>query len=167
MSLQRSRDTTPFSKKGNRVTVICDGVSSPANIGGLFRLCDAFGVEKIVFCDTHIDLNSPRLRKTARNTETRTAHTLQDDILKSIAELKAENYRIIGLEITSKSESIQQLTRLEIENIALVIGGEQHGISQSVLNELDHTIHIEMFGTNSSMNVTHAAAIALFELTKS
>lgn len=52
-------------------------------------------------------------------------------------------------------------------NRVTVIGDEQLGISQSVLNELDHTIHIEMFGTNSSTNVTPAAAIALFELTKS
>ena len=167
MNQQHSHQTTPFSEKKHRLTLICDGVSSPANIGGLFRLCDAFGVEMLIFFNSEIDLNSPRLRKTARQTQLLVPHMETEDISKVFSELKTENYHIIGLEITSESIPIQQLQLPKDSKIALVVGSEQQGISESTLAKLDQATHIEMFGANSSMNVTQATAIALFELTKS
>ena len=50
--------------------------------------------------------------------------------------------------------------------IVLIIGNENHGVSDDLLRQSDIVLHIEMYGNNSSMNVTHAAAIALYELTK-
>lgn len=167
MNQQHSHQTTPFSEKKHRLTLICDGVSSPANIGGLFRLCDAFGVEMLIFCNAEIDLSSPRLRKTARQTQLLVPYKETPDISNFITELKTENYHIIGLEITSESIPIQQLQLPKDSKIALVVGSEQHGISEATLTKLDQAIHVEMFGANSSMNVTQATAIALFELTKS
>ena len=50
------------------------------------------------------------------------------------------------------------------QKIALVIGNEQLGISAEVLELVQQTIHIEMFGKNSSMNVVQAAGIGLYSL---
>ncbi|MEL6810547.1 MAG: TrmH family RNA methyltransferase [Bacteroidota bacterium] len=167
MSLQHSHESTPFTKKKNNLVLLCDGVSGPANIGSLFRLCDAFGVKEILFCNAEIDLSSPRLKKTARNTETRVPFRCMDATEKLLEDHKAVGYIAVGLEITSESIPIQGLGVPQDANILLVIGSEQHGISESVLAALECTVHIEMFGSNSSMNVAQAAGIALFELTKS
>ena len=51
------------------IVLVCDGVQSPSNIGALFRIGDAFGVSKIYFCNADINFYSPRLQKTARNTQ--------------------------------------------------------------------------------------------------
>ncbi|MDC8004166.1 TrmH family RNA methyltransferase [Aureisphaera galaxeae] len=165
MNTQHTHTTTPFSPTQHPIVVICNQVTGPANIGGLFRICDAFGIERLVF-DHEIDLTSPRLRKTARNTFSTVNHSVEEDLPTYIATLKEQGYRAIGLEITSESRPIQSLEFEKGEKITLVIGGERLGISESVLNALDDCAHIEMFGANSSMNVTQATAVALFELTK-
>jgi len=51
-------------------------------------------------------------------------------------------------------------------SVALVIGDENSGISEEILSQCKKQVHITMFGKNSSMNVSQAAAIALYELTK-
>ncbi|MBX2827631.1 MAG: TrmH family RNA methyltransferase [Flavobacteriaceae bacterium] len=165
MNAQHSHESTPFSKKDHRIIVLCDGVTGPANIGSLFRLCDAFGVEKLVFTQA-IDLTSPRLRKTARNTFETVPHSIEIDAVSFINQHKNEGYQAVGLEITSNSKPIQSFQGTTDMPLVLVIGSEQNGISELVLNVLDESLHIEMFGVNSSMNVAQAAAIALFELTK-
>ena len=49
------------------LTLVADGLQSPANIGSLFRVSEAFGIEKIYFCNSLINFDSPRLKKTARS----------------------------------------------------------------------------------------------------
>lgn len=166
MTSQHTHFTTPFSKRRHSIVLVCDGVTGPANLGGMFRLSDAFGVEKLIVGGAGVNLDSPRLRKAARDTLGNTPYKITNHILDEIEQLRGEDYRICGLEITSKSISIQQFINTGHDKIALIIGSEQHGISRAVLQQLDATFHIEMFGTNSSMNVTHAAAVALFEFTK-
>ena len=50
------------------IILLLDNVTSPANIGSIFRLADAFNIQKIIICGKNILLNSPRTLKTARST---------------------------------------------------------------------------------------------------
>lgn len=170
MSIQHTHDSTPFLSKIHPLTLICDQVASPANIGGLFRLADAFGVEQLFF-SSEIDLSSTRLRKTARGTENRVNYESNSELIEVITNLKENGYLVIGLEITSDSVTIEDFIEAQkaaIERkmlkIALVVGNEKHGISNTVLSLLNSNIHISMYGNNSSMNVTQATAIALYAL---
>lgn len=165
MAAQHSHVSTPFTVKKFPVIVVTDGLKSPANIGSLFRICDAFGVSGIVFGNKQPDLTSPRLKRTARNTHKNVPHRVSENIIGEIQEMKRSGYTILVLELTDKSIPIEKLT-IASEAIALVIGGESHGISEEMLREASETVHIEMFGNNSSMNVVQATAIALYSLTK-
>ncbi|NND62403.1 MAG: TrmH family RNA methyltransferase [Flavobacteriaceae bacterium] len=164
MSVQLTHDENRFTETNQEIILFTDGVNSPANIGSLFRLADAFGVKEVVFTGTKVDFNSSRLRKTARNTEKHICHRVITDISTEISKLKSSGFKLIGLEITNTSKAIQNI-RTSGEKVALFLGGEQHGLSQECLEQMDEIYHIEMFGLNSSMNVTHAAAIGLFCLT--
>ena len=144
------------------IVLVCDGVQSPSNIGALFRISDAFGVSKIFFCNADINFYSPRLQKTARNTQLYVSHSIKENTLSTINKLKNDGYKIISLEITDSSTTIEKLPELKNEKIVLVIGNEQQGISEEILNDSDFCAHIEMYGKNSSMNVVQAASIALF-----
>lgn len=165
MPQQHTHNTTPFTTKQHPIILICDHITSPANIGGLFRICDAFGIAKLVF-NHEIDLTSPRLKKTARNTFKNVVHQYEEHLNTYINALKDQGYQAVGLEITSNSIPIQSFVPQNDFKLALIIGGEQHGLSEKLLPLLDSCLHIEMFGHNSSMNVTQATAIALYELTK-
>lgn len=145
--------------------MICDGIQSPANLGALFRICDAFGVQEIIFSE-RIPLHSRRFIKSARNTQEHIAFRQEQVLTETIFQLRTEGYETIGLEIATNSIPLPQFKSVPLTHIALVIGNESEGISNEVLALLPTVLHIPMFGNNSSMNVIQATAIALYELTK-
>jgi len=146
------------------IKLLCDGVKSPSNIGALFRICDALGVSEIIFCKTDINIKSSRLQKTARSTQKKVLYTISTDIVSEINNFKKEGFQIIALEITDKSISVENISVSKEQKTVLIIGNEQNGISEEVLNLADQVISIPMFGENSSMNVVQATSIALYTI---
>jgi len=146
------------------IILVCDGVKSPSNIGSLFRLCDALGVSEIVFYDSDININSSRLQKTARSTQKRVSYSKTFDIVETLTNYKSEGCLITSLEITDISISVRKFSAKKNQKTILVIGNEQQGISNKVLQISDTIIKIDMFGKNSSMNVVQATSIALYTL---
>jgi tRNA G18 (ribose-2'-O)-methylase SpoU len=148
-----------------KLIVLCDGIKSPANLGGLFRICDAFGVHKIISNEI-IPIHSRRFIKSARNTNDQIPIQQGQLLTESILQLQLEGFETIGLEITTHSTPIQHFKPGPSSPLALVVGNESRGISDEVLKLLPTVLHIPMYGHNSSMNVIQALAIALFEFTK-
>ena len=163
--LQHNHESTPFSNIKNSIVLLCDGLQSPANIGAIFRLCDAFGVAEVIF-NNPIDISSNRLRRTARNTEKTVKYSLVEDLHATLLEFQEKGYATLALEISENSVPFSQISKVVTHNVALVVGNERTGVSEEILQTVQYVTHIEMFGTNSSMNVAQATAIALYELTK-
>lgn len=153
-----------FQPRQFPVTVICDGIHSASNTGSLFRVAEAFGVEEIIFC-VYLPEFTRRMEKTARSTHHRVAHRFEPETSVALQSLKDEGYTIIALEITNNSIALNEVTLQHTAKIALLLGGENHGISTEHLAMADMHVHIDMYGVNSSMNVSMAAGICLFELT--
>uniref|UniRef100_UPI0025F32395 TrmH family RNA methyltransferase n=1 Tax=uncultured Algibacter sp. TaxID=298659 RepID=UPI0025F32395 len=107
-----------------------------------------------------------KMAKTSRATEKIVNYEVNRDALEVIQDLKSKNYQIISLEITNSSQAVHNVQFSTNKPIALIIGDENFGVSEHILNLSDAIIHIEMFGQNSSMNVVQATNIALYELTK-
>lgn len=147
--------------------VFCDGVRSPANIGSIFRICEAFGVQELIFGSTTIDFDSARLKRTARDTQLKVPYSISEDMTETIKEFRRSGYQIVALEITSSSVAIGNFDGSNCSKVGLIIGSERHGISEAQLEMADVTVHIELFGRNSSINVAHALGIALYEFTNS
>jgi len=147
--------------------LVCDGLNSPANAGSLFRLADALGISHIYFCNSTINFDSTRLKRTARSSEKSISFSEIENTTEIITNLKTEDYTVLGLELTTTSQPLKNFAAHNFEKIALVLGNERHGISEAILNVIHFTIHIPMRGKNSSMNVTQAAAIAAYELINS
>jgi len=164
--MQLEHHNTSFKKQEHSIILLCDSVNSPANIGSLFRIADSFGVEKIIFGGASVDLKSSRLKRTARATQNWIPMEDNVDLLAYIPLLKSIEYKTIALEITNSSKAINLNEFSKNDKIALIIGDESNGVSSAVLKECDQHAHITMFGKNSSMNVSQAAAIALYEITK-
>lgn len=162
--MQLTHYNTHFKKRSFPITLVCDNVTNAPNIGSLFRICDAFGVEKLILCG-EVSLGR-KMTKTSRATEKSVHFEIQESALKVLETLKQNNYQIIALEITNSSLPIHSFSFSADKPIALVIGDENFGVSEDILQQSDAVIHIEMFGQNSSMNVVQATNIALYELTK-
>jgi len=162
---QLNHYNTNFKKQKFPITLVCDNITNAANIGSLFRIADAFGVEELIFCGTDISLGK-RMTKTSRSTEKYVRHKIEEHINGVLEDLKAKNYFLIALEITKKSQELNQFILTTKQPIAIILGDENFGISEDILNIVDAVVHINMYGNNSSMNVAQATSISLYELTK-
>ncbi|GAA3605701.1 TrmH family RNA methyltransferase [Flavivirga amylovorans] len=163
--MQLTHYNTNFSQRTFPITLVCDNVTNAPNIGSLFRISDAFGIEKLILCGDHIPLGR-KMTKTSRATEKSVDYDIVPSASEMVETLKSNNYQIISLEITDISKSIHEFKFSTKKPIALVIGDENFGVSDTILKMSDAIIHVNMFGQNSSMNVVQATNIALYEITK-
>lgn len=146
------------------VCFLAHDMDVPMNVGSLFRIADALGVEAIHLTGTSSVPPNSKIRKTSRSAEKYVAFTYEKDPLEQLHKLKAAGYRIVSLEITSASIDIRDLAMARTDRICLVLGSESAGVGQALLDLSDQTVHIPMLGHNSSMNVATACSIAAFEI---
>ena len=163
--MQLTHYNTKFKRRTFPITVVCDGITDALNIGSLFRIADAFGVEKLILCGDNLTLGR-KMTKSSRATEKSVSFELKTNALEVINSFKDEGVEIFSLEITSKSDSIHNVKIDPKKRMVLVVGDENFGISKDILDVSDVVIHIDMFGQNSSMNVVQATNIALYEITR-
>ncbi|MFQ3239590.1 MAG: tRNA G18 (ribose-2'-O)-methylase SpoU [Olleya marilimosa] len=163
--MQLTHYTTKFNQQQFPITVVSENVSNAPNIGSLFRACDAFGIEKLIICGTDIPLGR-KMTKTSRSTEKSVNYQIQKSALEVVTKLKQDNYFIISLEISTNSQALNNINLNIGKPIAIIIGDENFGVSEDILNISDAIVHINMYGQNSSMNVVQATSITLYEITK-
>lgn len=163
---QLTHDQTSFEEIKFPIVLLLDNITGDANIGSIFRLADAFNIEKIIFTGAAPNFKSHRLKKTSRSTYLRVNYEIFEDSHEIVQTLKAKDYLLYALEITSGSIPLH---RVQFENhkpLCLVLGNEISGINEGLLAICHKSLHINMYGKNSSMNVAQAAGIALYEITK-
>lgn len=159
---QLSYDEYLHLKRKFPIYLILDNVNDPANIGSIFRISDALGVSKVFICGdvTDIDTNK-RVKRVSRNIVSYVDYCYYESTIKCIEDIKKENIYVIVLEITSKSKSINTYCFDKNGKYAFVIGNEESGVSQDALDVVDDSLHIDMYGNNSSMNVSVSTGIAV------
>ena len=151
------------SQKKFPITIVCDAIRTPENIGMCFRIAESFGVSKIYLHENSPSTENRIVKKTARNTINQIAYETYQNFDTLIEQLKHNNHTIIGIEITDESINIQDFDFKNTEKIALLLGSERGGLQNIEL--VDSTVAIPMYGRNSSMNVVHSMAITLYEVT--
>ena len=148
------------------VCILAHDMDVPMNIGSIFRIADALGLEKIYLTGNSAQPPNSKIRKTSRSTEKYVSYSYSKNPDEVIQQLKLDGYMIVSLEITSASKDIRNFKITAQDKICLIIGAENAGVSQELLDASHQTLHIPMAGQNSSMNVATACAIAVFEITR-
>ncbi len=161
---QLSHENIKNNQQQFPITIVCDAIRTPENIGMCFRISESFGVNKIYFHEDSPSVENRKVINTARNTIEQIEHGFYSSFKQIIDQLKAKGNTIIGIEITDKSIKIQDFNFKNYEKIVLILGSERNGIED--INLMDYTVSIPMYGRNSSMNVIHSLAIMLYEVTK-
>ncbi|WP_428742846.1 TrmH family RNA methyltransferase [Tenacibaculum sp.] len=145
------------------ITIVCDAIRTPENIGMCFRISESFGVSKIYLHESSPSIENRIVKKTARNTIQQIPYENYGNFEQLILQLKQEGNIIVGIEITDESININDYDFTPHAKIVLLLGSERNGIEN--VNLVDATVAIPMYGRNSSMNVIHSLAIALYETT--
>jgi len=146
------------------VTIVLDNVRSLNNIGSVFRTADGFRAEEVVLCGIAATPPHRDIRKTALGATESVPWSYYEHTRDAIRILKKKGYRIISLEQTEGSISLDRFSPEKNEHYALIFGHEIKGVSQEVVNMSDHCIEIPQFGTKHSFNISVSAGIVLWDL---
>lgn len=143
------------------IRVILDGVTHLPNIGTMFRLCDAFRVERLYICGLELEVHKRKLVRAASGTIPWVPWSSGLQALPLIRASKEEGYSVAAVELNEVSTPPEQL-RAD-RPICLVLGGERQGISAEILAAADQCIEIPTDGLGGSINLATAAAIVMYE----
>ena len=146
--------------------LLAHDVDLALNVGALFRIADALGVEHVHLTGASPLPPDPKIRRTSRSAERHVAWSHAADPLETVATLKAQGWRVVSLELSTQSIALHELAVAPGDRICLVVGAENTGVDQALLDASDATVHIPMRGHNSSMNVANACAIAVYEIAR-
>lgn len=150
--------------KRNHIRVVLDGVNRYANIGAIFRLCDAMLVERLYITGMSepLNLKHRRLRQTGKGTMGWVPWEQHDSPVPVIEQAKVDGYQIVVCELASHSVTPQVYT--PADKVCLVMGAETDGISKAVSDMANIAVEIPMYGMGNSLNVSTAAAILLHRI---
>ena len=165
-NIQLNHSAHKMSAEKHSLSLLVHDVTVPMNIGSIFRIADALGVEKIYLTGQSPIPPNSKINKTSRSTEKHVPFVYEKDPVSVLHTLKNSGYKIASLEITTASIAIEKFDVQPNDKICLILGSENSGVSQQLLDESDSCVHISMLGKNSSMNVATACAITVYELTK-
>jgi tRNA G18 (ribose-2'-O)-methylase SpoU len=143
----------------NAPIVVAYQIKTPENIGSILRLADNAGCKKVIITTDDENIRMSKVRKTAGLSYDSMSWELCP--ISELFQRIPSDYTTIALETSSDSENIFK-TGLP-EKMAIIVGNEIVGIDSQILDKSDKIIHIPLFGHNTSLNVSHALAVALFE----
>ncbi len=146
------------------VTIVLDNVRSLNNIGSIFRTADGFRAEELLLCGITATPPHRDIRKTALGAEEAVPWRYFPETREAISELKKNGYRILSVEQTENSISLERFSPKKGQHYALVFGHEIRGVSQEVVEMSDTVIEIPQFGTKHSFNIAVSAGMVLWHL---
>lgn len=145
--------------------VVATLVDKAANLGGLCRSCEAFGVRELVVSSLAVlqDQTFTSLALTAQRwlpiKEVR-----REDLLTYLRARQAEGYMLVGAEQTAQSISLEDFTFPD--RTVVVLGNERAGVPCEVLQVLQASVQIPQSGTVRSLNVHVSGALFVWEYTR-
>jgi 23S rRNA (guanosine2251-2'-O)-methyltransferase len=144
-----------------RVVLVLDQITDPQNVGAILRTAAAFGVCATVVQDRHAPPQSGALAKAASGALDMVPYVEAVNISRTLEQLGARGFWRVAL--TGDGE-IRLADAAQSGDVALVLGSEGAGIRRLVREHCDVLAHIPIARAVESLNVSNAAAIALYEL---
>lgn len=145
------------------VIVMLDQITDPQNVGAVFRSALAFGAKGIVVQDRHSPALAGALAKAAAGATERLPCVRATNLSRALERLGDLGWRAVGMD---GSAEMTLDAALDARPTVIVMGSEGDGIRRLVAEHCEVLAKIPMPGGFESLNVSNAAAIALYEATR-
>jgi 23S rRNA (guanosine2251-2'-O)-methyltransferase len=141
------------------LVLVLDQITDPHNVGAIFRSAAAFAVTAIVTTARHSPEATGVLAKAASGALEHVPFVMVQNLARGLAALKERGFLVIGLD----SSGDEDLAGLPLRRpLALVLGAEGKGLRQLTKETCDHVARLDLPGAIQSLNVSNAAAVALY-----
>ncbi|HVC46244.1 MAG TPA: 23S rRNA (guanosine(2251)-2'-O)-methyltransferase RlmB [Terracidiphilus sp.] len=149
-----------LNRNQTRLLLALDGVEDPQNLGALLRVADGAGVDGVLLPERRSAPLSPVAVKASAGAAEHLRIARVVNLVRALEELKRRNVWIIGLD----ERGTQAYDQFDFTgDCVLVLGREGAGLHDLVRRTCDHLLRIPMAGGVSSLNVSAAGAVVLYE----
>jgi 23S rRNA (guanosine2251-2'-O)-methyltransferase len=146
------------------ITILLENIRSAHNIGSVFRTADSFLINEIILCGISAQPPNKDIRKTALGSSESVEWKYEKNIEVAIQKLKDEGNKIISVEQTTNSISLENFKPSNNSKYAIIFGNEVNGIEQRTIDLSDMAIEIPQYGTKHSLNISVAAGIIVWNI---
>lgn len=146
---------------GNRALfLVLDGVTDPHNLGACLRTADATGVTAVIVPKDKSASITPVVRKVASGAAETVPFVQVTNLARTLRQLQDKQVWVIG----TAGEATQELYAVDLKGpVAIVMGAEGDGMRRLTRETCDELIKIPLLGTVSSLNVSVATGVCLYE----
>jgi 23S rRNA (guanosine2251-2'-O)-methyltransferase len=153
-----------FKKKGEHTfVVVLDGIEDPHNLGALIRTADGAGVDGVIIPERRAATVNATVTKTSAGASEHVRIARVVNVARTLDELKQKNVWIVGLDERGEKDYDQLDYNMDC---AVVLGAEGHGLHDLVRKKCDYLVSIPMLGRVSSLNVSVAGAVVMYEVAR-
>jgi 23S rRNA (guanosine2251-2'-O)-methyltransferase len=142
--------------------VLLDRVTDPHNVGAILRSAEVFGARAVIAPRHHAAPETGALAKTASGALERQPYLRVRNLADAIIELQAMGYLVLGLAGEAEMSIEAAMEGKRDRPVALVLGAEGPGLRERTREVCDALVRIEFANDFGSLNVSNAAAVALY-----
>ncbi|HOP58696.1 MAG TPA: 23S rRNA (guanosine(2251)-2'-O)-methyltransferase RlmB [Bacteroidales bacterium] len=152
-----------YERGEDPLIIVLDGISDVRNFGAISRTAESLGVHALVIPER----GSARITADAIKTSAGALHTLpvcrERSVVRTVEYLRKSGLKVI----CSAENSGQEISATDLTGpLALILGSEDKGVSRELTSIADHLVNIPTVGTISSLNVSVAAGILIYEIAR-
>lgn len=150
-----------LEKEEKPFILILDSIQDPQNLGAILRSAECIGVKNVIIPQKKSAKINSTVWKASAGAIAHLNICRANNLLDIILKLKEKSFKVVATDVNSIGDLGDQEYNFPV---ALILGNEDQGVNENLLEQCDVKITIPMYGNISSFNVSVAAGIIMYEI---